>query len=63
MKILLPNNGFGQLLMLAAVLLIISVPFAITYWLVALIAPWWVSLPCSLLVSLLALLTTVKFKD
>lgn len=32
MKILLPNNGFGQLLMLAAILLIVWVPLAITYW-------------------------------
>jgi hypothetical protein len=62
MKVILPNNGFGILLMLVAILLIVAVPFALTYWLVGLIAPWWVALPCSLLASLIAFLTTVKFK-
>jgi len=62
MKILLPNNGFGALIMLAAVILVLTVPFTLTYWLVGLIAPWWVALPGSLLAALIAFVTTVKFK-
>ena len=62
MKILLPDNGFGYLLMVALVLAIISVPLVVVGWLVSLIAPWWVAVPCALASSLVAFLVTVKFK-
>lgn len=62
MKITLPNNGLGVLLMLALVLLIIVVPFTLVLWLVSLIAPWWVALPLGLAASLLAFLTGVRFR-
>lgn len=62
-KILLPNNNFGALLMLALILLIIVVPFAVTLWAVWLVAPWWVALPCSFLVSLITFVVLVRFKD
>ena len=62
MKVILPNNGFGQLVMLAAVLLTVTVPFAITYWLVSMVAPWWVAVPCSLSASFVATMRTVTFK-
>lgn len=58
--ITLPNNGFGVFLMLCAVLMIITLPFVITVWLVSLIAPWWVALPCGFSASLITFLLTVK---
>lgn len=63
MKILLPNSTFGALLMLATIVLIVATPFALAFWAVSLIAPWWVALPSSLLVSLIVFVTTVKFKS
>lgn len=59
-KIILPNNNFGTMLMLAAILLIIVSTLTVSFWLVSLLAPWWVALPCSLLASLLTFLFTVK---
>lgn len=61
-KITLPNNTFGRLLMLTIILLVILVPLAVVGWLVSLIAPWWVALPCALLAALTVFLVTVKFK-
>jgi hypothetical protein len=61
-QILLPNGTFGLLLMLALIVLIITVPFVAVFWAVALVAPWWVALPCGLLMSLVTFLVTVKFR-
>lgn len=48
--------------MLFAIFLIIVVPLTVTFWLVSLIAPWWVAAPFAALVSLVVFLLTVKFK-
>lgn len=62
MKILLPNNVFGQSVMLALIVLLIVVSLATVYWAVSLVAPWWVALPTSLLAALVTFILTVKFK-
>jgi hypothetical protein len=62
MKILLPDNAFGYILMIALVLAIIFVPLVVVGWLVSLVAPWWVAVPCALSSSLAVFLVTVKFK-
>lgn len=61
MNIKLPNNGFGTTLMLLAILLVITIPFVITLWLVGLVAPLWVSIPVAFAASFIAFITTVKF--
>lgn len=48
--------------MLAFLILIIVVPFALTFWAVGLAAPWWVAAPCGALASLIAFVGLVKFK-
>lgn len=63
MKITLPNNTFGALIMIAAILLWIIVSFTVPLWLTLMIAPWWVAVPVALLVALIAFITCVKFKD
>jgi hypothetical protein len=62
-KIELPNNNFGALLILAFAVLAFLVPFVIALWLIALIAPWWVSVPVALLVGLLIFAVIVKFPN
>ena len=62
MKILLPDNAFGLTLMIALVLAIIFVPLVVVGWLVSLVAPWWVAVPCALSSSLAAFLVTVKLE-
>ena len=61
-KIILPNNTFGVIIMLFLMLLVILVPLSVTGWLVSLIAPWWVAVPCALLASLVTSLVTIKYK-
>lgn len=62
-KILLPNNGFGVLALLALLVLIPGVPLVLTLWLVGLVAPSWVAIPCALLVAATALFSgVVKFE-
>ena len=61
-QILLPQGPLGIAIMLLMMLLIFTVPFALTAWLVSLVAPWWVSLPCAVLVAMLVFLRAVKFK-
>lgn len=39
-KITVPNNGFGAIIMLTAIVLVIVVPFVIVEWGVGLVAPW-----------------------
>ncbi len=63
MKILLPNNNFGAIIMLLFIVLIIVVPFATMVWAVSLAAPWWVAWPIAMLVSLIAFVTLIKFKS
>jgi hypothetical protein len=63
MKIILPNNNFGAILMLLFVILIIVVPFVIMVWAVSLAAPWWVAWPVGMLVSLICFVALVKFKS
>jgi hypothetical protein len=48
--------------MLFLMLLVILVPLSVTGWLVSLIAPWWVAVPCALLASLVTSLVTIKYK-
>jgi len=61
-KILLPPGIQGIAIMLLLMLLIFTVPFALTAWLVLKFAPWYVAGPSSLLVALLVFVATVKFK-
>lgn len=61
--IILPNNCFGMLVMLALICMIEIAAFCVTLWMVGLIAPWWVSVPSALLVAMLTFITIVKFKQ
>ena len=62
-QIILPNNGIGISIMLLAVALLLVVPAAVTLWLVSLVAPWWVAVPCAVAAGLVVILLTVKFKE
>lgn len=59
-QILLPRNGCGVLIMLLVMVLLFTVPAALVYWLISLIAPWWVALPFSIAAGTLALLLNIK---
>lgn len=61
-KKLLPANSFGLLIMLVLIALGAIVPFVLVLWLVSLVAPWWVTLPIALAVSLVSVLLLVNFK-
>ena len=61
-QIILPNNWIGISIMLLAVALLQIVPAAVTLWLVSLVAPWWVAVPCAVAAGLVVMLLTVKFK-
>jgi len=63
MKILLPNNTFGAIIMLILMILVVFVPFTVSLWLTSMFAPWWVALPVSLLITLIVFVVVVKFKD
>lgn len=60
--ITLPRNNLGLAIMLTAILLVTVTPGLVAGWLVSLVAPWWVSVPCGALTSLVSLLLTVKFR-
>lgn len=60
MKITLPNNSFGVVVMLTVIALVGIVPFVTVLWLTLKVAPWWVALPVSTAASLATLLLTVK---
>jgi len=60
MKITLPNNGFGQIIMLIAIALLAIVPFVLALWLTLKISPWWVATPIAIATSFVTLLLTVK---
>lgn len=60
MKVVLPNNGFGGVVILFMIVLIAMVSFCASFWLAGLIAPWWVSAPFALLTTLVTLLMVVK---
>jgi hypothetical protein len=61
-KILLPNNSFGLMIMLALIAFGAIVPFVLALWLVLLVAPWWVAVPVALAASLVSVLLLVNFK-
>lgn len=61
-KILLPNNCFGLGLMLMLMILSFATPFAATYWLLSMVAPWWVCLPFGLLIGIVVFILLVRFK-
>lgn len=61
-KITVPNNGFGVLLMLTSIVLVIVVPFVIVAWGVGVVAPRWVSMPRAIAASLISFLRCVKMK-
>jgi len=48
--------------MLVLIALGAIVPFVLALWLVSLVAPWWVTLPIALAVSLVSVLLLVNFK-
>ena len=60
----LPNNAFGVILMLLLIILMFIVPVVLTIWVLTDIlgAPWRVYVPTSMLVGLLTIVLTVKFK-
>lgn len=60
-KVILPRNAFGVAVMLLLLFLTAAVPFAVSFWLVSLVAPWWVSFPSACLISLVTFLKLVKF--
>ena len=49
--------------MLLVVALLQIVPATVTLWLVLLVAPWWVAVPCAFAAGLVVMLLTVKFKE
>lgn len=61
-QITLPNNWIGISIMLLLAALLLVVPAAVTLWLVSLVAPWWVAVPCAVAAGLVVMLLTVKFK-
>lgn len=61
-KIILPNNAFGCLILLAVLMLIFAVPFCVVFWLVSLVAPWWVSCPLAVAAGMISFLILVTFK-
>lgn len=61
-RVILPNNWIGISIMLLAIALLQVVPAAVTLWLVSLVAPWWVAVPCAVAAGLVVMLLTVKFK-
>ena len=61
-KVILPNNGWGVAIMLAALSLLAIIPFVLTLWLSLKVAPWWVATPLAGAASLITLLTTVRHK-
>lgn len=63
MKITLPNNGFGLVIMLIAIALLATVPFVLALWLALKVAPWWVATPVAIAASFVTLLVTVKHRD
>ena len=48
--------------MLIVIMLVLTVPFVATFWLVGIFAPWWVSAPCGVAASVMLTLKWVKFK-
>lgn len=63
-KIVLPNNWFGVSVMVAAWTLIATVPFAVAFWAVDLVAPWWVATPVAAACSFYSLaLCAAKKKE
>lgn len=62
-NIKLPNNAFGIAIMLILLLLVIIVPFVVTFWLVSLVAPWWVCAPVGMAASFAAIFSSCTFDN
>jgi hypothetical protein len=58
----LPNNVFGVCIFLAMLALTAIAPFVISFWLIGMIAPLWVNIPCSVAIAIVAFFKIVKFK-
>jgi hypothetical protein len=63
MRFTLPNNWFGITVMLVLFVLFATVFFTVPYWLLSLVAPWWVAIPFSILVCLLGMLSIVRKRE
>ena len=61
-QVILPDNWIGISIMLLAVALLLVVPAVVTLWLVSLVAPWWVAVPCAVAAGLLTVLRFVHFE-
>lgn len=60
-KIILPKSPIGAIIFIILLLLTFLVPLTFSYWLMALVAPWWVAAPFSLMVAVVTFLKLVKF--
>ena len=63
MKIMLPNNNFGLLIMLVLIVMAAVVPFVVALWLSMKVAPLWVALPVAVSASIVSLLLVVRRRD
>jgi len=59
----LPNNALGWSIGLILLALCAIVPFTLAFWLIGMVAPLWVNIPCSLLIALIVHTRIVKYKD
>lgn len=48
--------------MVLLMVLLAVVPLVVSYWLISLVAPWWVAVPTAVLVAVLVFCKNVKFK-
>jgi hypothetical protein len=60
--IILPNNGFGFIVMLCLMALAAIVPFVVVLWLMLEFAPWWVAIPVAIAASMVFFSKLVKFE-
>ncbi len=58
----LPNNNFGCAIMLIALFLLFLTPTVIVAWLLSLITPLWVSIPCAVVAGFIAFVKYTTFK-
>ena len=59
--IILPNNGFGFIVMLCLMALAAIVPFVVVLWLMLEFAPWWVAIPVAFAAAVVSFFKLVKF--
>ena len=60
--IILPNNGFGFIVMLCLMALAAIVPFVVVLWLMLEFSPWWVAIPVAIAASMVSFSKLVKFE-